>query len=60
MTSEVNNIATMSTINRASATEAMPSQEVSASNAISAMNAETMNTSPWAKFTIPIMPNTIV
>ena len=27
---------------------------------MSAMNVDTMNTSPWAKFTMPMMPNTIV
>ena len=29
-------------------------------NAKRAMKAESMNTSPWAKFTMPMMPNTIV
>ena len=27
---------------------------------ISAMNADSMNTSPWAKLTMPMMPKTIV
>ncbi len=27
---------------------------------ISAMNEDSMKTSPWAKFTMPMMPNTIV
>src|SRR4029077_11203185 len=44
-TSDANSTATRSTITRESANEAMRSQEVSTSNAISAMNAETMNTS---------------
>ncbi len=26
----------------------------------SAMNADSMNTSPWAKFTMPMMPKTMV
>ncbi len=58
--SEVNTMATMRTMNSASAIEEMPSQVVRIRNAIRAMKAETMNTSPWAKFTMPMMPNTIV
>jgi hypothetical protein len=27
---------------------------------MSAMNVDSMKTSPWAKFTMPMMPNTIV
>ena len=38
----------------------MPSTVVRIRKAISAMKAETMNTSPWAKLTMPMMPNTIV
>ena len=53
-------MATISTMNSASAIEVMPSQVVRIRNAISAMKADTMNTSPWAKFTMPMMPNTIV
>ena len=53
-------MATISTISSASTTEAMPSQAVRIRKAMSAMNADTMNTSPWAKFTMPMMPNTIV
>ena len=53
-------MATISTMNSASAIEVMPSQVVRIRKAISAMKAETMNTSPWAKFTMPMMPNTIV
>ncbi len=53
-------MATISTITSASATEVMPSQVVRMRKAISAMKADTMNTSPCAKFTMPMMPNTIV
>ena len=38
----------------------MPRICVRIKNRISAMKAETMNTSPCAKFTMPMMPNTIV
>ena len=51
---------TMSTINSARAIELTPSQAVTNRKVISAMKAEAMNTSPWAKFTMPMMPNTIV
>ena len=47
-------------MNGASAIEVMPSHVVRIRKAISAMKADTMNTSPWAKFTMPMMPNTIV
>ena len=47
-------------MNSASASGVMPSICVSASRRISAMKADSMNTSPWAKFTMPMMPNTIV
>ena len=40
--------------------ELIPSQVVRKRKAMSAMKADTMNTSPWAKFTMPMMPNTIV
>ena len=49
-----------STISSASAIAPAPIQAVRIRKAISAMNADTMNTSPWAKFTMPRMPNTIV
>ena len=60
LTSEVNSIATTSTISKAKTTEEMPSHVVRIRKAIRAMKADTMNTSPWAKFTMPMMPNTIV
>ncbi len=53
-------MATISTISSASTTEPMPIQVVTIRKAISAMKADTMKTSPWAKFTMPMMPNTIV
>ncbi len=60
LTSEVRIIATMSTMTRASATEPMPIQVVSSRSATSAMKDDTMKTSPWAKLTMPMMPNTMV
>ncbi len=59
-TSEVKNMATASTMSNATGIEEMPAHAVSRRKAMSATKAETMNTSPWAKFTIPMMPNTIV
>ncbi len=53
-------MATTSTTRKASAIELIPSQTVSSRKVISAMKQETMKTSPWAKFTMPMMPNTIV
>ncbi len=50
----------MSTTISAAMTEPMPSQVVKMRKKISAMKADSMNTSPWAKLTIPMMPNTIV
>ena len=47
-------------MNSASAAEPMPSHVVSIRKKMSAMKADSMNTSPWAKFTMPMMPNTIV
>ena len=47
-----------STIASASTTELTPSHAVTIRNATSAMKADTMKTSPWAKFTMPMMPNT--
>ena len=49
-----------STMRSATAIEPMPSTEVRSTKAMSAMKADTMNRSPWAKFTMPMMPNTIV
>ena len=53
-------MATMSTTNSAITNEPMPSQVVRSKRVMSAMKAETMNTSPWAKFTMPMIPKTIV
>ena len=47
-------------MNSARASEPMPRICVSASRMMRAMKADSMNTSPWAKFTMPMMPNTIV
>ena len=44
----------------ATASEPMPRICVRAMRKIRAMKVESMNTSPWAKFTMPMMPNTIV
>ena len=49
-----------STISSASAMEESPSQVVRSRNRIRAMKLDTMKTSPWAKLTMPMMPNTIV
>jgi hypothetical protein len=48
------------TMKSASAMEEIPSQVVRIRKRIRAMNAESMKTSPWAKFTMPMMPKTIV
>ncbi len=53
-------MAITSTIRSASTIDDMPSQVVRIRKKIRAMKAESMNTSPWAKFTMPMMPNTIV
>ena len=37
-------------------TESMPSHWVMTRKVMSAIKADTMNTSPWAKFTMPMMP----
>jgi len=37
-----------------------PARAVIAMKTMSETKAEIMNTSPWAKFTIPMMPKTIV
>ena len=60
LTSEVSSMPTISTMNSERKIELMPSQVVKISAVTSATKVETMNTSPWAKFTIPMMPNTIV
>ena len=38
----------------------VPRIAVTSMKKISAMKAESMKMSPWAKFTMPMMPNTIV
>ena len=53
-------MARTSTISSASAIDDMPSHVVSIRKKIRAMKADSMNTSPWAKLTMPMMPNTIV
>ena len=60
LTSEVNNIATISTRNNARAIDDIPRKFTRKRKTIKAMKTDTMNTSPWAKFTMPMMPNTIV
>ena len=45
---------------KAMAGEDRPRSWVSAMNTIKPMKDDSMNKSPWAKFTMPIMPNTIV
>ena len=47
-------------MNRARASDPSPSTCVSAIRNMRAMKVESMNTSPWAKFTMPMMPNTMV
>ncbi len=39
---------------------AVPRTAVISMKKIRAMKQESMKTSPWAKFTMPMMPNTIV
>ena len=58
--SEVSSMPTISTTNRAMASEPMPRICVSTMRKMRAMKVETMNTSPCAKFTMPMMPNTMV
>jgi hypothetical protein len=58
--SEVKIIATIRTMNSASRIEETPSQVVRIIRVMRAMKVDTMKTSPWAKFTMPMMPNTIV
>jgi len=55
----VSAIAKTSTTIRA-ATVGKPKNMVATMKRINAMKLPTMNTSPWAKFTIPIIPKTIV
>ena len=58
--SAVKAMAPTSTIRKATGMEARPSNWVRARKMIRAMKAESMNTSPWAKLTIPMMPKTMV
>jgi hypothetical protein len=58
--SEVRSIPRISTMRSATASEPSPNTCVSASRKMRAMKVESMNTSPWAKLTMPMMPNTIV
>ena len=53
-------MARISTMNSATASEPSPRTWVSTIRKIRAMKVDTMNTSPCAKFTMPMMPNTIV
>ena len=53
-------MAMTSTMSSASTIDEIPSQVVRIRKKMSAMKAESMNTSPWAKFTMPMMPKTIV
>jgi hypothetical protein len=53
-------MATTSAANSASSGELRPAQVARIRNVMRAMKADTMNTSPWAKFTMPMMPNTMV
>ena len=56
----VSTMPTTSMTMRATAMLEIPSHVVTTRKAIRAMNAETMKTSPWEKFTMPMMPNTMV
>ena len=58
--SAVSTMPSTSTMSSASPIEPMPRICVRMRKRMRAMKAETMNTSPWAKFTMPMMPNTIV
>ena len=53
-------MARISTMKSATARDPMPRICVSAIRKIKAMKVDTMNTSPCAKFTMPMMPNTMV
>ena len=57
---EVSAMPRSSTITSASGRKPRPSVLVRNRKTISAMKAESMKTSPWAKFTMPMMPKTIV
>jgi hypothetical protein len=57
---EVSTIAMTSTMSRASAMDEIPSHVVRIRKKMSEMKADSMKTSPWAKFTMPMMPKTIV
>ena len=58
--SEVSSIAPISTRNSARASGVTHSIWVSTIRKMRAMKVESMNTSPWAKFTMPMMPYTMV
>ena len=58
--SPVRNMAMSMTRISATMTEEMPSTVVKRRKKIIAMKADTMKTSPCAKLTMPMMPNTIV
>ena len=58
--SAVTSMAPTSMTTKASATLPTPSTCVTTRNRISPTKADSMNTSPWAKFTMPMMPNTMV
>ena len=45
---------------KATGKEPSPRTWVRSMKRMRAMKADTMNTSPWAKFTMPMMPNTMV
>ena len=53
-------MAMTSTMSRARATDAIPSQVVRIRKKISAMKAREHEHVAWAKFTMPMMPKTIV
>ncbi len=53
-------MATSRTRSRERKTEEMPITCVRIISTIRATNVDSMNTSPWAKFTMPMMPNTMV
>ena len=51
---------TMRTMKSATASDPMPKICVSTMRKMRAMKVESMNTSPWAKLTMPMMPKTMV
>ena len=56
----VNTIPTNSTISSDTMIDVTPSRVIRTRNNTNAITAESMKRSPWAKFTMPMMPNTIV